>query len=315
MSLSVNMNTSADDNSEQENLMALRRVLEGRSLVVSGGAWTAEAWEPERNSKLHAQLRLARQLRVTMENAADLAEQNLNSCPPRKLLVELIPSINELVSLTEAVRGHYTLDDYHEYTRLLKEEEDTQNKELARGTETIVRQLLETTRNKEFPPNQSNHIPAATAAAPSNILPSGHFAIDFDLNEPTRKASPSSSHIPVVMKSSLKRKSHEVSSRSTPKRRSVLPRRCHDCKSSSTRFRRCQFWLLTGSKCGKTFCSSCLEVRYGEATMQDSEFDESSHDWNCPSCQGSCLCSDCVKSRKKALNSATDSMIQRRSSR
>eukprot|EP00545_Synedropsis_sp_CCMP1620_P007432 CAMPEP_0119006272 /NCGR_PEP_ID=MMETSP1176-20130426/2204_1 /TAXON_ID=265551 /ORGANISM="Synedropsis recta cf, Strain CCMP1620" /LENGTH=406 /DNA_ID=CAMNT_0006958171 /DNA_START=80 /DNA_END=1300 /DNA_ORIENTATION=+ len=83
------------------------------------------------------------------------------------------------------------------------------------------------------------------------------------------------------------------------KRRSVASRRCHDCKSSTTYFRRCHYWFLTGAKCSKTFCSKCLIFKYG--CPSEENWDMNDPDWHCPSCLGTCLCSDCVKERKRAL--------------
>jgi hypothetical protein len=275
---------ASSDTDEQADLVALRHAMLGRNLVVEGGSWTAEAREPDRGRRLHEQLRLARQFRVTMENAAAKAEQD--ESPRLELLLQHAETINEMVSLTEAVQGNYLLDDYHEYTRLLQEEEDKRNKDLARNKDIVVRQLLALTGVDQPPP----------ARLPSRQHPEGSSLS----NDP---ANPDFDDFPADSDTSLKRSnSAELAHR---KRRNVASRRCHDCKSGTTFFRRCQYWLLTGSKCGKTFCSKCLEVRYGE-TDHDWSSNSDPRDWHCPSCQGTCLCPECVKERKRALKRSSE---------
>ena len=299
--------TSAND---QVDLIVLRRALQGRNLVVNGGSWTAEAREPDRNRRLHAQLRLARQLRVTMENAADKAEQSTKT--PRQIIMQLIPSINELVSLTEAVQGSYTLDDYHEYTRLLQKEEDIATKEMTHARDIIVRQLLALTEEKQpTPARRQSSLRVADHS--SSYRSSAYAALAPEFSVSTLPVGSSS----VDTESSLKRSSTstDVTAPSMHKRRNIVSRRCHDCKSGTTNFRRCQYWLLTGTKCGKTFCSKCLEIRYGDTDIDSESPKNDPQDWHCPSCQGTCLCPDCVKDRKGALQRACKNGISRRSAR
>lgn len=302
-----NNEISAND---QADLIALRRALHGRHLVVDGGSWTAEAREPDRNRRLHAQLRLARQLRVTMENAADKAEQSTET--PRQILMHLVTTINELVSLTEAVQGSYTLDDYHEYTRLLQQEENVATKEMTRARDILVRQLEALTRDRH--PTPARRQPPPRVADHSTSHRSSAYAVlapEFSVATLPKESSS------IDTESSLKRNSMsiDVNTPSIHKRRNIVSRRCHDCKSGTTYFRRCQYWLLTGMKCGKTYCSKCLEIRYGDTDLDSVSPSNDPHDWHCPSCQGTCLCPDCVKDRKGALQRACKIGNSRRSTR
>ena len=105
------------------------------------------------------------------------------------------------------------------------------------------------------------------------------------------------------------KKSYTASSRA-PKSRP--PRKCHDCKESTTQYRQCNYWKLSGNKCGKSFCINCLSSKYtlGEDALSPFNPDGipieeivmcSSLDveWHCPSCLGTCECIACVRQRKK----------------
>ena len=278
---------ASSDTDDYTDLVALRQAMLGRNLVVEGGSWTVEAREPDRGRRLQEQYRLARQFRVTMETAVAKAEQDDSQLARRALLLQHAETINQMVSLTEAVQGNYLLDDYHEYTRLLQKEEDKCNDDLARNKDIIVRQLLALTGVDEPPPSQLPLRQNPEASLPSNE-PAHPDLNEFPTDSDTSRKRPNSADL-----------THK-------KRRNVGSRRCHDCKSGTTQFRRCQYWLLTGSKCAKIYCSKCLELRYGE-TDHDWLLNSDPHDWYCPSCQGTCLCPDCVKERKRALKRSTDS--------
>lgn len=61
-----------------------------------------------------------------------------------------------------------------------------------------------------------------------------------------------------------------ASAATTSKKKATCLRKCHNCKVAVTQFRRCHFWFVSGTKCGKTFCKDCLT----------SEFDSPRADWN-----------------------------------
>lgn len=100
---------------------------------------------------------------------------------------------------------------------------------------------------------------------------------------------------------------------SAPKSLKTRPlKKCHDCKKQSNKYRNCNYWKLSGNKCGKAFCTNCLSSKYslGNDVLSPSNpsgipIDEIvmcvalDVEWHCPSCLGSCQCSTCVKLRKK----------------
>lgn len=95
--------------------------------------------EPGRRLQLHDQLKRARRLRASLEEAADLAEMLPSVSPssyPRamSILQTAIPDINRLVRLTEVVRGKQTIrdpereyDSWNEWTRIRNNMEEEQH--------------------------------------------------------------------------------------------------------------------------------------------------------------------------------------------
>lgn len=89
-------------------------------------------------------------------------------------------------------------------------------------------------------------------------------------------------------------------------------KKCHDCREVKTRCRRCSYWQVTGTKCGKFFCVDCLSSKY---SVGDDVFSESNpkgiplnkifenwkydSEWHCPSCLKTCLCAVCIKQRQR----------------
>ncbi|KAL7467303.1 hypothetical protein ACHAXS_007550 [Conticribra weissflogii] len=89
-------------------------------------------------------------------------------------------------------------------------------------------------------------------------------------------------------------------------------KKCHHCKEQSTKYRNCNYWKLSGTKCPKAFCIECLSSKYtlGDDVQSPSNPDGIPIDeiimcaaldleWHCPSCLGTCLCATCVKQKKK----------------
>jgi len=89
-------------------------------------------------------------------------------------------------------------------------------------------------------------------------------------------------------------------------------KKCHHCKEQSTKYRNCNYWKLSGTKCPKAFCIECISSHYtlGDDVQSPSNpngvpIDEIvmcaalDLEWHCPSCLGTCLCATCVKQRKK----------------
>ena len=101
----------------RSSLATVRATLRDRSVCVMGGGYTAEASVPDQRSRLLEQYRLARRLRSSLESALERSRV----LPPgseeaRAVLRQRRDDISELVALTEAVRGGYTLDSYRTYS-------------------------------------------------------------------------------------------------------------------------------------------------------------------------------------------------------
>ena len=107
-------------------------------------------------------------------------------------------------------------------------------------------------------------------------------------------------------------------------------RKCHDCKETTNQYRKCSYWQITGNKCGKTFCITCLSSKYtlGGDVLTDENpngtpikdiIENGKHDseWFCPSCLQTCMCDVCVKQRKREEEKRAKSRDQgeRRASR
>ncbi|KAL9182262.1 hypothetical protein ACHAXT_012914 [Thalassiosira profunda] len=144
---------------EVDNESDLPKLLEGRTIAILGGPldnYTAEAYEPARRRQLHDQLQRARSLRASLEEAADRADALPNdspaSCPTAMaILQESLPQMNELVRLTEALRGNQPIgdpaeyDEWNEWTAKKNEEEGARGK---RERQVLRRQLREFAREK-----------------------------------------------------------------------------------------------------------------------------------------------------------------------
>lgn len=84
-------------------------------MVGSASGFTAEAWELDRRDRLHKQLKLARRIRMDLEAACNEAE-NGSVHRAREIFTSKVDRMNELVSLTKAVLGKYTLKSYKNYS-------------------------------------------------------------------------------------------------------------------------------------------------------------------------------------------------------
>ena len=209
--------------------------------MVHGGTWTAEAREPDRRQKVLDQLRLARQLRATLEQAADAAE-SASRAEARSLLIQHTPDISTLTCLTEAVKGRYTLDSYQYYTQQAQKRQE----ELV-SDKLVVKEHLERLA-QERPGDRKERLaqerPGDRRERPVDRKPAA--VDDADLRR--------------------RRESRLIERRRM--RRNLESRRCHDCKSTTKYFRRCNYYNVNGTKCGKIFCRRCLEAKY-EAPVDD----------------------------------------------
>ena len=139
---------------QKQQLAHIRDVWRGKTMVASGGAWTAEAREPQRKALLLKQLELARALRLQLEEAAASAsETNTVLETARQLILSNVPAINRLVSLTEAVRGNYIPENYDEYIVWTEHERTERQRKLQSATATLKSQCERMADpTKEWPP-------------------------------------------------------------------------------------------------------------------------------------------------------------------
>ena len=270
---------------------ALRDELNGQAVISYGGVWTAEAREPSRKQQMHRQLRLARQLRALLEAAAEKAEQAKTRAERLEILQEQSVHVNTLVSLTEAVRGGYTLKEYDEYSRFFQEFQARNRGN--ENEEATASHLTTTTEEQNAAPSVKRSgarrmkLPIATRRKPTVTAkrPATYLSASSSDEEAPRKRSafPSSNpstadHDEDCLQTSTKSKQAK-SSDGRIQRRNVLSRRCHDCKSSTFYFRRCHYWHLNGTKCNKIFCSRCLIDKYGCTDEEGDGWEANNPDW------------------------------------
>ena len=101
-----------------EQIAIVQNATEGKAVVVDGGTCTAEAWQIERKMRILEQLKLARKLRATMEKAYEDAKKTESKDAALKAFESHKNTMMEMISLTDAVKGNYVLDDYKEYTNV-----------------------------------------------------------------------------------------------------------------------------------------------------------------------------------------------------
>lgn len=282
-------------------------------MLVHGGTWTAEARETNRRKKVLEQLKLARKLRATLEHAADQAEQ-LSQNEARSLLLQHAPDISVLASLTEAVKGKYTLESYDYYNRKAQQQQQNRQEEIKRAravlnqhVETMVAQKTEseeqkTTSRRAAPPPKRREPPkkpkakkpppkqvkkagrdrikAAPPRIPTHALMTMGGGSHNSSSRPTRAAAVASK--PIIESSSSEEDEEDllqVAPRTIKSgRRPNATRQCHDCKSTTKLFRECNYWQPDGSQCGKTFCRKCIEGKY-EGPYEDWDAMLSQLDW------------------------------------
>ena len=125
----------------REKLSKLRLALMGKTVMTTDPDYTAEARRTDRREKLEKQLRLARQMRAVMEDAADRAEQTENLQERLEIQKQVGPHVCTMVTLTEAIQQKTTLDDYFHLTRLIQKEKQDWERQVAKAHSVILGQL------------------------------------------------------------------------------------------------------------------------------------------------------------------------------
>jgi len=106
----------------------------------------------ERKMRILGQLKIAKRLRAIFEQAADQAE-NASPEEAKQILLDQSANLNELVSLTEALRKCYTLDSYQYYNSMVIFNEKKQEMALQRSEDIISTHLDELRKERESPPS------------------------------------------------------------------------------------------------------------------------------------------------------------------
>jgi hypothetical protein len=146
---------------QQTELSTIRDLWRGKTMLVADGdTWTAEARQPqERRKYWMQQLELAQALRQQLEGAAQqattttattttttfataTATATATSKEIRQLILDQIPTMNRLVSLTEALEGKYMVhDDYQEYNVWVEAEQKRRSGELEHAKAILKDQI------------------------------------------------------------------------------------------------------------------------------------------------------------------------------
>jgi hypothetical protein len=127
---------------QQKELELARARFRGKTLVMHGGAWTAEAREPQRRTAVMEQLELAHKLRKQLEEAATKAESaDMSVSDIQELILEQHVAMNQLASLTDSAKNGYVLHSYDEYNNWTKLESDRLEKGETMAAETLKNQV------------------------------------------------------------------------------------------------------------------------------------------------------------------------------
>jgi len=297
-------------------LSTVRSLLRGRCIVVEGGQITAEAREPDRKRRLHEQLRCARRLRAVMENAAKRAEDSGSQQQAKQIMISNAPHMEELVSLTEAVRGGYTLDSYREENWRAQQQEQVDRQRANDASATLHSHLQAMADEREgVVPLKMPSRKKSPTKKPRKNLPTKSTEIRNALL--TSKAA-------AVSPLELGGNETDSNISRTKRKRTRIPtgkpstvRKCHYCKDTKVNFRRCHFWFVNGTKCGKTFCDDCLVQHFHATSIVGPDGvrqDRNDTDWHCPSCLEKCDCPSCKKKQGKETKKVPDSTVGERKS-
>ena len=313
---------------DYEKIAIVQNAAEGNAVVVDGGGYTAEAFEIERKNRTFKQLRMARMLRATMEKAYEDAKKAGSKAAAMKIFDNHKDTMMELVSLTDAVKGGYTLDTYNEYTKLETNRARKENrshltaqailgdlrKRIAwenstdlstrerRQDQLILQTAIEKSALKQKKVVDKESAKEASSAGAATKKRKADAQAVNPTNQrprpsPPVKASPS--------KGSPANKAPKPTSAPKPQpkasgKKTKSARKCHYCKEPSAEYLACTYWNTNGKQCKKSYCQSCIRANPEFKTKSTTD----SSDWQCPSCLGTCKCIACDQTRDKERQSA-----------
>jgi hypothetical protein len=124
--------------SQSQQLSSIRDLFRGKHLLSVGETnWSVEARQPPKQDYLLQQQHLAKRLRQQLEHTNDQINAMTSSKEIRNLILQQTRFTNQLIALTEAIRGNYVLDDYDEYNTILDEQQKKREVALNNAKKTL----------------------------------------------------------------------------------------------------------------------------------------------------------------------------------
>jgi hypothetical protein len=276
----------------------MKRETQGKIVVIEGGGYTSEARELKKKLQLLEQLRLARRLRATMEAAYQDAKQSNDTKKASEILTRHNDTILEMASLTDAVRGGYTLDSYIEYKLDQKRESDRLRHLNAQHIFSSIRKKMAKERNstdcssirkrnREEERSVSNEDNSKSKSIEGSHKKKRKY-------EDKSATSIHSGSMPQDDDTSVKEKVVELQ-----KSTKQSTRKCHYCKKARADYIPCTYWHVNGKQCKKSFCLACIA-----ANPRFNKISDGGNDFHCPSCLCTCDCESCLRFREQKRQSA-----------
>jgi hypothetical protein len=320
-----------------EKLAVVQNATAGKSVVISGGGcYTAEAWEVDRKMRTLQQLQTARKFRAIMERALEDAKKSGSNKQAMEIFENHKKTILEMASLTDAIKGGYTLDSYDEYTKRSRRtfqaqrshrtaqsifsdvrkrmawencsELFTKEKRLVELERQLTLERHETNANRIEQKNiniiSKNDSKKRKKCKPINEASTSKTDTKISPSKKKKKENPPPNPLVQKQASPLKVQANaDPPSKKSPKviAKRSSSRKCHYCKDIKADFIACSYWHINGKQCKKTFCLSCI--------AQNPLFNRSSieKEFQCPSCLGTCDCCGCVRIREHEVQIARSS--------
>jgi len=240
----------------------------------------------------------------------------------------------QMISLTDAVKGGYTLDRYDDYAKIISEKakNDARSHLTAQSIFSDVRKRMAFENSTElfvqesraeqldrqmavekfaskkrsstsnYNKNATPRPPQTPAPVPSSPLPSKSKKIKTNSHVLNVKPSiiekrPSITSSQEQVAPAPKPKPTTATQPKQAKKPKNILKKCHYCKVLKPDYLSCTFWHINGRQCKKHFCKACLQ--------NNPKFeDKVQSDWHCPACLGVCDCDTCGRAKNQGRLSA-----------
>ena len=315
---------------DYEKIAIVQNATEGKAVAMGECGHTAEAWEMERKMRTFQQLGMARKLRSAMEQAYEDAKKLNDANDSLQIFEKLKKKMVEMISLTDAVKGGYTLDRYNgnekvEERRMKKEIRSHRTAqsifgdyrkrmaweqspdlyiEESRADQLSLQSAIERDRMKRKKSTNSQTKSTSTSASRSSpnakksrSSPNAKKIKDHVLIIQSSKNSAGTMpqpapkpHVAQAKAPPAKAVQTKATQAKVAKKPKPQKRKCHYCKLSKANCATCTYWRPNGRQCKKRFCEDCIQ--------SNSNFQKNSFDWHCPICLGVCDCDACNKARE-----------------